>query len=64
MNAQILTIIGSVLAIIIGWWKYTKGKEAEKQKRKDDAAKEIKQGMDENDPSKITGGFDNLNRNK
>ena len=64
MNAQILTIIGSVLAIIIGWWKYTKGKETEKQKRKDDAAKEIKQGMDENDPSKITGGFDNLNRNK
>ena len=61
---QILGIITSVLLIVIGYWKYTKGKEAQKQRRKDDAAKEIKQGMDENDPSKITGGFDNLNRNK
>ena len=62
MNAQIPTIIGSVLAIIIGWWKYTKGKEAEKQKRKDDAAKKINNGVDSGNPSDITIGMDRLRR--
>ena len=61
--SQILTIVASILAIAIGLWKYFTGKESEKQKRKEDASNEIKQGMDENDPSKITSGMDNLNRN-
>lgn len=60
---QILAIIGSILAIVIGLWKYFTGKAQAKQKQKEDAANEIKQGIDENDPSKITGGMDNLNRN-
>jgi type II secretory pathway pseudopilin PulG len=60
--SQILVIISSLLAIVIGLWKYFTGKARKKQKRKEDAANEIKQGMDENDPSKITGGLDNLNR--
>jgi hypothetical protein len=60
--SQILIIISSLLAIAIGLWNYFTGKAREKQKRKEDASNEIKQGMDENDPSKITGGMDNLNR--
>jgi hypothetical protein len=63
MTATILGIISSLLLIVIGLWKYLSGKERAKQKRKEDASNEIKQGVDENDPSKITGGFDNLNRN-
>jgi len=63
MATQILTVIGSILIIVIGLWKYFTSKARVKQKRKEAAANEIKQGMDENDPSKITGGFDNLNRN-
>jgi hypothetical protein len=62
MTTQILVILGSLLTIAIGLWKYFMGKARAEQKRKEDAANEIKQGIDENDPSKITGGFDNLNR--
>ena len=62
MVNAILGIIGSILLITIGLWKYFTGKARAKKKRQEDAANEIKQGMDENDPSKITGGLDNLNR--
>lgn len=59
---QILAIIGSILAIIIGLWKYFTDKIREKQKRKQDAANQINQGINDKDPSAITGGFDNINR--
>ena len=62
MIAQILGIFGSVLLIIIGWWKYTKGKEAAEKKRKDDAAKKINDGVDSGNTSDITIGMDRLNR--
>jgi type II secretory pathway pseudopilin PulG len=61
--SQVLIIISSLLAIVIGLWKYFTGKARKKQKRRVEAKNEIKQGMDENDPSKITSGLDNLNRN-
>lgn len=60
--SQVLTIIISVLSIAIGLWKHFTSKAREKQKRKDEAGNEIKQGMDKDDPSAITGGFDALNR--
>jgi hypothetical protein len=63
MANTILAIIASVLTIAIGLWRYFTGKEKEKQKKKQEAANDIKQGVEENDPSKITGGFDRLNRN-
>ena len=62
MTPQLLTVIGSLLAIIIGLWKFFTSRARAEQKRKEDAANEIKQGINENDPSKITGGFDSLNR--
>ena len=62
MANAILGIIGSLLLITIGLWKYFTSKARVRQKRKEDAANEIKQGMDENDASKITGGFDNLGK--
>jgi hypothetical protein len=38
------------------------GRDAELKKRKEDAGKKIKEGIDNRDPSTITGGFDDLNR--
>lgn len=62
MTATILGIIASLLTIAIGLWKYFTGRERVKQKRKEDAGNEINQGIDNKDPSHITGGFDKLNR--
>ena len=61
MANAILGIIGSMLLIVIGLWKYFANKGRAKQKRKDDALNEIKDGIDKKDPSEITGGIDNLN---
>lgn len=58
---QWLVVIGSVLAIIIGLWKHFTGKAKAEQKRKEDAVNEAKHGIDNKDPSEITGGLDSLN---
>ena len=60
MANAILGIIGSLLLMIIGLWKYFASKNRAIQKRKDDAANEIKQGIKDKDPSAITGGFDSM----
>ena len=41
METSILTIIGSVLAIIIGLWKYFSRKNAEKRKQVEQARKDL-----------------------
>ena len=38
-------------------------RNAEKRKLRKEAAKEVVKGIKERDPSKITAGFDKLNRN-
>jgi uncharacterized membrane protein len=62
MTAQVLTIIGSVLAIIIGLWKFFRGKAAEKVRKAQEANNEIKQGVDNRDPNLINSGNSDLNR--
>jgi len=58
----VLGIIASLLTITIGLWKFFWGRDAERKKRKEDAGKKIKEGIDKRDPSSITSGFDDLNR--
>ena len=58
MATQILAVIAGLFTIIIGIWKYF----SRQRRRQEEAAKEIKDGIDKKDPSVITGGFDNLNR--
>ena len=57
-----LSVIGSVLAIIIGLWKFFTVRVLKEQKRKEDAANEAKHGIDSRDPSEVTGGLDSLNK--
>jgi hypothetical protein len=54
--------IGALLAIILLIIKAVIGKSAEKKKRKESAGNEINQGIDNKDPSQITGGLDDLNK--
>ena len=61
MAQAILEIIGSILLIVIGLWKYFANKGRAKQKRKDDALNGIQQGIKDKDSSEITGSIDNLN---
>jgi uncharacterized membrane protein len=61
MTAQILTIVASVLAIIIGLWKYVTGKAAAKKAKQEAALKEIKDGIQNGDASAINSGFNDLN---
>lgn len=55
---QFITIIASILSIIIGLWKFFGRKRKERQ----DAANKVKEGIDKDDPSVITSGFDGLHR--
>ena len=57
-----LAVIGSLFAMIIGIWKYYGRKAKERRDLIDAATKQVKEGIDEKDPSKITGGFDRINR--
>jgi hypothetical protein len=61
MNAGAWAVIGSLLTIVIGLWKYFTSKEAAKQRRKEDGYKLAKEGMAENDISKIVAGTDDIN---
>ena len=53
--------IGSLLLIVIGVWKFFRGKGRAKKDRLDAAGKINKEGMDERDPSKITASNDRIN---
>jgi ABC-type nickel/cobalt efflux system permease component RcnA len=56
-----LTVIGAILSIVIGLWKFFRRKASKEQKRKEGALNEAKHGIDNKDPSEITGGIDSLN---
>jgi len=51
MSSQILAIIGSVLAMVIGLWKYFGRKNAEKRKLADEAGKELEDAQKNKDKS-------------
>jgi hypothetical protein len=57
-------IEGIVIALKIIWAviAFFGEKNAERKKKRKDALKEIFDGVDEKDPTRITAGFDRLNR--
>jgi hypothetical protein len=62
MATQILTIIGSILAIAIGLWKYFGHKNAEKRKQLEQAEKDLEDAKKNNDVSAITAAISRINR--
>lgn len=62
MNTTILGIIGGVLSIIIGLWKFFTGKERKRQSALDRGYEKIKEGIKNESVSDITAGFDDINR--
>jgi len=58
--AQILTIIGAILAIIIGLWKKYGRVAAEKRKQADQARKDLDEANQNDDPGKFLDGFGRL----
>ncbi len=58
--SQILTIIGSVLAIIIGLWKYYGRKNAEKRKQAEQAKKDMENAKKNDSPSDFLDSFGRL----
>lgn len=61
MATQILTVIGSILAIIIGLWKYFGRKNAEKRKQAEQARKDLDNAKKNDSPSDFLDGFGRLN---
>jgi hypothetical protein len=59
---SVLGILSGIIACIIGVWKYFGRKARETRERITAAEKLGKDGVDEKDPSKITAGFDRINR--
>jgi hypothetical protein len=57
MATQILTVIGSILAIIIGLWKYFGRKNAEKRKQAEQARKDLDNAKEKDDPSSFLDSF-------
>jgi hypothetical protein len=61
MGTSILTIIGSVLAIIIGLWKYFGRKNTEKRKQAEQARKDLDNAnKPDGTPSDFIDGFGRL----
>jgi hypothetical protein len=56
----LLPVIGSLLACIIGLWKYFGRKASERRDRIVAAQTTFNEGIQERDPSKITAGFTDL----
>lgn len=54
----ILAIVGSLLTVSIGLWKWYFGKKAKRKK----LANEGKEGVDNRDPSVVTSIFDKLRK--
>ena len=59
---QILTIIISLLAIVMGFWRYKTGKKKQKSNWADEAKKKFDEAEKNNDTSGITSGIDRINR--
>jgi predicted oxidoreductase len=62
MTATILGIVSSVLAIVIGVWRYFAGKNRKKRELAEEAKKKLEEGVEKDDTSDITIGFDRINR--
>ena len=62
MNTLFLKVIGSVLLIIIGFWKFKMSKKKQKSDLADEAKKKIDEAKKNNDMSGITAGIDRINR--
>jgi hypothetical protein len=60
MNASLLTVIGSILAIIIGLWKYYGRKNAEKRRQADQARKDLDNANKNDNPSDFLDGFNRV----
>ena len=58
---QVLAVIGSLFAMIIGVWKFFGRKAKERRERIDQADKMFKEGVEERDASKIIGSADRFN---
>lgn len=54
---QIFTIIASILACIIGVWKYFGRKAAEKRKQAEQARKDLDEANKNDDPSSFLDAF-------
>ena len=57
MANGILAIIGSLLAIVIGLWKYFGRKNAEKRKQAEQARKDLDEANQNNDAGKFLDAF-------
>jgi hypothetical protein len=62
MNASVLTIIASVLALIIGLWKKYGRIAAEKRKLSDEAGKELEDAQKNKDKSGRLDAWGKINR--
>lgn len=60
MNVQLLTIIGSVLACVIGLWKYFARKAAYRREQAEQARKDLDEANKTDDPGKFLDGFGRL----
>lgn len=58
--SQILVIVGSLLAIIIGLWKHFSRRNAEKRKQAEQAQKDLENANKNNNPSDFLDGFGRL----
>lgn len=62
MATSILGIIGSVLLIIIGLWKYFGRKNAYKRKLADEAQSKLDEAQKNKDKSSLLDAWDGVNR--
>ena len=60
MTASIIALLTGLCTAFVLVWRYVMGKETEAKKRKDEAMAQIKKGIDENDTSAISAGFDGM----
>ena len=61
MTSQILAIIGSVLAIVIGFWKFWQGKKVEQEKKAQEARDKLAQAQKDKDKSGELDAWNQLN---
>lgn len=57
MNNQLLGVVGSVLLIIIGLWKYLGNKAEAKRKQAEQAKKDLDNANKNDSPSDFLDGF-------
>lgn len=57
MLTSILGIVGSVLLMIMGLWKYFGRKSAERRKQAEQARKDLDEANKNDDPSSFLDGF-------